>query len=253
MRWWESIVVAFSMYSKIPMPQIKWTKENMRYTLCFFPLVGAAIGAVMWLWCLAAQALDVGSVLRAAVYVLIPVLISGGLHLDGLLDTADALSSWQTQERRLEILKDSHAGAFAVITGCAYFLALFGIWTEADTESVAVLGLGFILSRALNGYGICTFPCAKGSGLAAAFSEAADRRRCRICLIIEAAVCIVGMIFLDWRRGILAAAAAILVCVLCRRMALRKFGGITGDIQGFFLQMCELAMAYAVVFCSMME
>ena len=55
--------------------------------------------------------------------VLIPVLVTGGIHLDGLLDTADALSSWQTRERRLEILKDSHAGAFAIIVCCGYFLA----------------------------------------------------------------------------------------------------------------------------------
>lgn len=246
-KWFESAAVAFSMYSKIPMPQVKWTKENMRYTLCFFPLVGAVIGAVMWLWFLAAQALGFGSTFTSVGYVLIPVLISGGIHLDGLLDTADALSSWQTKERRLEILKDSHAGAFAIIVCCGYFLAAFGIWTEADAVSVMVLGLGFVLSRALNGFGICTFPCAKGSGLAATFSDAADRKRCRICLVIEAAICIAGMIFIDWQRGILAAAAAIIVCLLCRRMAVKKFGGITGDIQGFSLQMCELAMAYAVI------
>ncbi len=49
--------------------------------------------------------------LRASVAVLIPVLVTGGIHLDGLLDTADALSSWQTRERRLEILKDSPRGS----------------------------------------------------------------------------------------------------------------------------------------------
>ncbi|MCD8365737.1 MAG: adenosylcobinamide-GDP ribazoletransferase [Clostridiales bacterium] len=247
MRWLESIAAAFAMYSGIPVPQVKWTKENMRYALCFFPLVGAVIGVLVWLWCLAAQTLGVGSSLRSAVCVLIPVLVSGGIHLDGLLDTADALSSWQTNERRLEILKDPHAGAFAVIAGCAYFLAAFGIWSEADVMSAAVLGWGFALSRALSGFGICSFPCAKESGLAAAFAGAADRRRCRICLMAEAAACVLGMAYLDWQRAILAAAAAILVCLLCRRMALRRFGGITGDIQGFFLQICELVMAYAVI------
>ena len=56
------------------------------------------------------------------VFVLIPpVLVTGGIHLDGFLDTADALSSWQPWEKKLEILKDSHAGAFAIIMGCAYF------------------------------------------------------------------------------------------------------------------------------------
>ncbi|MCD7922945.1 MAG: adenosylcobinamide-GDP ribazoletransferase [Clostridiales bacterium] len=247
MKWLENMIVAFSLYSKIPMPQVRWTEQNMRYALCFFPLVGVVIGAVIWLWSLAAEALGIGSLLRAAVFVLIPVVISGGIHLDGLLDTADALGSWQTEERRLEILKDSHAGAFAVIVCCGYFLAATGIWSEAEPASVMTLGICFALSRALSGFGICTFPCAKDSGLAASFSSAADRKKCRICLAVEAAVCICAVIFLDWRRGIPAAAAAVITCLLCRRMALRKFGGITGDIQGFFLQVCELAMAYAVI------
>ena len=188
-----------------------------------------------------------GTVLSTAVFVLIPVAVSGGIHLDGLLDTADALSSWQTRERRLEILKDSHAGAFAIIVCCSYFLAAFAVWSEADAGSVQILTLGFVLSRALSGFGICTFPCAKNTGLAATFANAADRKKARVCLLLEAAACMAAMIWLDWRRGIAAAAAAVIVCVLCRRMALKKFGGITGDIQGFFLQVCELAMAAVLV------
>ena len=52
----------------------------------------------------------------AVALVLVPVIVTGGIHVDGLLDTSDALSSWRDREKRLEILKDSHAGAFAVIT-----------------------------------------------------------------------------------------------------------------------------------------
>lgn len=247
MKWLESLIVALSMYSKIPMPHIEWTKQNMRYALCFFPAVGAAVGVVLWLWFQVSAFLSVGSILRTAILVLIPVLVTGGIHLDGLLDTADALSSWQTKERRLEILKDSHAGAFAVIICCSYFLAAFGIWSEADMDSVVVLGIGFILSRALSGFGISTFPCAKNSGLAATFADAADQVKCRGILLIEAGASIFLMVLYDRKRGLLAAAAAIIVCLLCRRMAMRKFGGITGDIQGFFLQVCELAMAFAVI------
>lgn len=247
MKWLENLIVALAMYSKIPMPHIEWTKENMRYALCFFPVVGIAVGAVVRLWFDLSLLAGAGIILRTAVLVLIPVLITGGIHLDGLLDTADALSSWQTKERRLEILKDSHAGAFAIIVCCCYFLAAFGIWSEADVDSIAVLSLGFILSRALSGFGISTFPCAKNSGLAASFANAADKVKCRCILLAESAACIILMLLYDWRRGILAAAAAVLVCFFCRRMAGVKFGGITGDIQGFFLQLSELAMAYAVI------
>ncbi len=247
MRWIESVIVAFSMYSKIPMPHIEWTKQNMRYTMCFFPLVGAVIGFLMWLWCRICGLIMPGSILRGAVFVLIPVIVTGGIHLDGLLDTADALSSWQPREKRLEILKDSHAGAFAVIACCGYFLAAFGIWSEAAERAVMVLGIGFILSRALSAFGVCTFPLAKDSGLAAAFSDAAGKERCRLVLILEAAACVAGMLVLSRPLGLACAVSAVAVCFFCRQMAVRKFGGITGDIQGFFLQMCELVMAFAVI------
>ena len=185
--------------------------------------------------------------LQAAVAVLIPVLVTGGIHLDGFLDTSDALSSWQTTERRLEILKDPHTGAFAIIACCSYFLAAFGIWTEAKLLDIGILGIGFILSRTLSGFGVCKFPCAKKSGFAATFAEAADRKRCTIVLIIEMILCMAAMIWLDPLRGAFACAAAVLVCLGCRHLSMQKFGGITGDTQGFFLQVCELVMAFVVI------
>ena len=117
-RIWTSFKIAFAMYSKIPMPRVDWEKENMRYMMCFFPFVGTVIGALMVGWSFLSGKLGVGDSLRSVIYVLIPVLVTGGIHLDGLLDTADALSSWQPREKKLEILKDSHAGAFAILMGC---------------------------------------------------------------------------------------------------------------------------------------
>ena len=66
-------------------------------------------------------------------------MVTGGVHVDGLLDTSDALSSWQERERRLEILKDSHAGAFAVITACAFFLIWYGAYSQLWTDRRALL------------------------------------------------------------------------------------------------------------------
>ena len=118
---WNSFKIAFAMFSKIPMPQADWSEENMRYMLCFFPFVGAAVGVVMlgmeWL----CRYFGMSNGFIAVALVLVSVIVTGGIHVDGLLDTSDALSSWRDREKRLEILKDSHAGAFAVITACVYF------------------------------------------------------------------------------------------------------------------------------------
>ena len=134
---WNSFIVAFSMYSKIPMPRADWTRENMKYSMCFFPWVGLVIGALEFGWFHLAVWLGFGTIFRTAVLVLIPVLVTGGIHLDGLLDTADAMSSWREKERRLEILKDSHAGAFAVIIGLCYFVICFGAASEVTRESTS--------------------------------------------------------------------------------------------------------------------
>lgn len=247
MKLLESMVVAFSMYSKIPMPQIQWKKDNMRFALCFFPVIGVLIGALICLWGCVSRMLPFGNLFTGAVFVLIPVLVTGGIHLDGLLDTADALSSWQTRERRLEILKDSHAGAFAIIVCGAYFIMSLGIWSEVQLSGLPVLAAGFVLSRSLSGFGIAAFPCAKDSGLARTFADGADRKKCRGILFLEAAAATALMIWFQPGTGLLGAAAGWLVFLACRRMCMKKFGGITGDTQGFFLQMCELIMAMAVI------
>ena len=115
MRIIKSFFIAFSMYSKIPMPQFEWKDEDIRYALCFFPWVGTVIGVLWYLWKWICARFGVGTLCYTVVGTAIPILITGGFHVDGFLDTCDALHSYQPRERKLEILKDSHIGAFAVI------------------------------------------------------------------------------------------------------------------------------------------
>ena len=82
-----------------------------------------------------------------------------------LLDTSDALHSYQPRERKLEILKDSHAGAFAIITAVVYFLFYLGVYSEMTLKALPVVCIGFVLSRAMGGFSIAAFPMAKNTGL----------------------------------------------------------------------------------------
>lgn len=233
------------------MPRADWEKENMKYAMCFFPWVGAVIGVCVYLWGRFAGNIPVGSILYAAVLTLIPIFITGGIHLDGLLDTADALSSWQTRERRLEILKDSHTGAFAIITCCMYFIAYFGFSSELfemqKIEGIGVIAIGFFLSRCLSGFSVTAFPCAKDSGLAATFANGADKKRAGKVLIAEGILAIAVMIWVSIPLGIAALVAALLTFWWYHHMSVEKFGGITGDLAGCFLQVCELMILVAVV------
>lgn len=241
-------VIAFSMYSRVPMPRVEWSRENMRFLFCFFPLVGAVIGLLLYLWArFGAPILGEGN-LSAAISVLIPILVTGGIHMDGFFDTADALGSHRPAEEKLAILKDSHAGAFAVLAGLCYFLLAFGAYSQVEGRWIPVLSVGFVLSRALSGLSVVTFRKATDSGLAATFADASQKRTVGITMGVYILACFVLMALLGGVRGVICFAAAIIVFGYYRFMAYRQFGGITGDLAGFFLQVCELAMALVMAF-----
>ena len=122
------ILIAFSMFSAIPVPQVPWNARNMRFTLCAFPLVGAVIGLACVLWVRLCAWMNLPSLLPGAGLCLFPVMLSGGIHLDGYADTWDALASHGDVETRQKILKDPHMGAFAVIRLCMFFVAYFALW-----------------------------------------------------------------------------------------------------------------------------
>lgn len=243
----HSLIIAFSMYSKIPMPKTDWSEKNMKYVMCFFPLVGVVIGGFILLWSYIGTILQLSRVFQAIVMILIPLMITGGIHMDGLLDTADALSSYQPREKKLEILKDPNTGAFAVITCVGYFFLSFGVWYEASLSVLPLLVLTFILSRSLSGLSIVTFSLAKTSGLAAAFSNQAKRKITRIALTVYVLLCSSLMLYLNWRIGLISILSALGVFCYYHHIAYKEFGGITGDLAGYFLQLCELVMAVSIV------
>ena len=246
----KSMLIAFSMYSKIPVPKTEWSDKSMRYTMCFFPLVGVVIGVLMYAAGTLILMADIKPVLKAAVMTVIPVTLTGGIHLDGFLDTMDAIGSWAPKEKRLEILKDSNSGAFAVIGGCVYFVLSLGIWSEMSFDMLKSAVPVFVLSRALSGLSVVSFPMAKNTGLAAMFSNAAHKRRVRIVMllwIVLTAACMVAINPLTGAAAVLCAAA---VFAYYYFMSKKNFGGITGDLAGYFLQVCELVcIAACMIMC----
>lgn len=236
----QSLVIAFAMYSKIPMPKVDWNEKNMKYALCFFPLVGAVIGGLVYGWTLLSlHVVDPENILRSIIYVMIPIFVTGGIHMDGYLDTCDAKCSYADKEKRLEIMKDPHAGAFAIIWGIVIIALQIGGYSAISEKYIIGVCLGFVLSRTLSGLSVILFPNAKKTGLATAFKESADSRVAGIVLICE----LVGISVLMFLLLGIAAGIVILVILLFfgyyYHMCLRDFGGVTGDLAGWFLTISE--------------
>lgn len=245
----NSLAAAFSMYSILPMPHIRWEEKNIRHALCFFPLVGAVISGVLFAWydvCLWRQ---VPSPLFASVSAAIPIVLSGGIHMDGFCDTCDALFSRRGKEEKLRILKDSTCGSFAVIGAVLLLLLTYGAWQGIYVSGKKAGGwlLLFVLSRCLSGLSITVFPCAPASSLAALFSKAAARGT-RAALMVSACFVTALMCFLSSWQAVPTLACLFLFWGWYVHMSRKEFGGITGDLAGFFLQGGETLalLAYAL-------
>lgn len=239
--------IAISTYSILPAPRVEWRSENMRSSICFLPIVGIFIGGALILWQWFCLALKAEAVLFAAVAMIVPLMLTGGIHMDGFMDTADALCSHQPKERKLEIMKDSHVGAFAVIWCASYLLLCFGLyWSLYQGTVIGVASVGFILSRALCTLSALTLPNARNGGMLFAFTEHVKGRRVVAAMLALSVVCSGAMIFLGFWPGLCGVAACAIAFWGYRRMAKRQFGGVTGDTSGFFIQLCELCMLFGV-------
>lgn len=244
-----SVAMAFSMFSKIPVPMVEWKRENMKYMLCALPLVGAAIALALCVWYGLCQWLAVGSVLYAVGLTLLPVGISGGIHMDGFCDTVDALSSHALPERKREILKDSHAGAFAIIYASAYLLLYAGLCTELERSwrAVVIVGVQHVFARALGGLAGVAFPGSSSEGLLAAFRDGAGKKAA-LLLTLWCAVCAGGLIALSPVSGVVCALAGGGLLWDLRRMSQREFGGMSGDLAGYLMTLAEVVLLACFIF-----
>ncbi len=243
----NSFIIAFSMYSKIPMPQCEWKEENMSYAMVFWPWVGAVIGLLVYGWSCFGSLISLNQIFYVIILVMISVLVTGGIHLDGFLDTTDAMSSWQTRERRLEILKDSNSGAFAVIHCSVYFLLMVAAYSQLSKDIIPVVGLGFMLSRTMSAYAIVSFKKAKKDGSVAALSRGASTKTVQKIMLIYWIFLALLMILVNPAYGLAALLGAFIVFAYYHYMAMKYFGGTTGDLAGWFLSACELVMPMACV------
>ena len=247
---WNGILVAFSLYSALPVPQVVWEKSTMRLALCFLPCIGIGIGLLEWGWFYLAGILGVTEFLYAVVAMLLPVAVTGGIHLDGLTDTCDALCSYADREKKLEILKDPHVGAFGVLwqTICLLLTAALFAQLYATSSQFPLVCFGYVAARALGGRAIVALPCAKNSGLAHLFADQADKKIVQWVLSIVWVLCCLGMILLRPVWGAIFGILSLIWVRAHRTICLRIFGGITGDLAGFLITTTELlALAVAAI------
>ncbi len=242
------------MYSKIPMPQFEWKEDDMKYMLCFFPWIGAVIGVLLWLWYELCHNFNIGSICYVLISALIPLAVTGGFHVDGFMDTMDAFHSYQPKDKKLEILKDSHIGAFAVIMLIAYGLLYVGAFSEIkSSEILTVFCCGFFLARCLSGISVVTFKSAKNNGLLLLFADTAHKKVVKTSLYAQLILCVILMLSISFWTGIVVVVAALCSFIYYYYKSKKELGGITGDTAGYFVTVCECSMAVAAALVSVIS
>ncbi len=251
----ETIAVAFAMFSKIPVPNFEWNDKNRKYAMLAFPLIGVVLGALWSGASILFDRLGMPYLIAGALLTGLPLLVTGGIHLDGYLDTSDALASHAPKEKKLEIMADPHTGAFAVLHAVVYLILWFAAATTLQAHATfwprLLAGLIFVLSRTLSGLAVATFPMAKDTGLVKSFADEADKKKVRNGLVVYLFLLLAALLLLDLRTETMPAAIIVFGVAMTlygwyRYVANKHFGGITGDLAGWFLSRCELWALIAV-------
>jgi adenosylcobinamide-GDP ribazoletransferase len=236
-NWWGPLWPlgeALRFLTIIPIPGMPpMSEQSIARAIPVFPLAGAVIGALLVGLGLACGALWDAWV-RAVVIVVGWGIVTSGLHLDGLSDTFDAVMSWRTRERKLEIMRDSRIGAMGALALIAV-LALKIAWVHAAGEGwLHAVWLAPALGRWADIYGIFRFPPAREGGLGREFQARARRSDFAIAtaLTVGLALALAGP------RGLLALALVWGISNGLARWWTRDLGGLTGDTYG---ALCEIA------------
>ncbi|UQI29794.1 adenosylcobinamide-GDP ribazoletransferase [Pseudomonas bijieensis] len=235
---WIALQFLSSLPVRLPgMPE----PEQLGRSLLFYPLVGLVFGGLLWV--LDSLLMGAPLLLHAALLLAAWVLLSGGLHLDGLADSADAwLGGFGDRERTLLIMKDPRSGPIAVVTLVVVLLlkwaALVALIEQEQALAlliVPMLGRGALLGLFL------TTPYVRAGGLGQALADHLPRRSGWQVLSACALAC---LLLLGW-AGLWALGVATLVFVGLRRMMLRRLQGCTGDTAGALLELLETAVLVA--------
>jgi len=212
----------------------------------WYPAVGIALGGTGWGAYTALHRIA-PPLLAAALVVGMLEALTRGLHMDGLMDTADGLLSGKPRERALEIMKDSRVGAMGVLAAVLQVvLKVVALGSLAPANAAVPLLAGWSAARVLPAVDVYVWPYARSAGTAEAFTR--QRTKGPVALAIgllvgELALVGVMAVFLGaagtWYAGPTIATVAIASPVLFQRSVAHRLGGLTGDTYGMGIEMAE--------------
>ena len=239
-RWISGFFASVGMYSIFPTPKIEWNDATAPLLIPCFPLVGLLIGGVWYAAAWIVLPFSIPNSLKAVVLALLPMVLSGFLHVDGYMDTSDAILSRRPLEEKRRILKDSHVGAFGVIMLSVCLLILYASASAAaEWESPSALLIWIpVLSRCICGILVVTVRPMSETGYVVYYQQHLKPVH-RIWMLFLALagwgsgwwMCGFQAV---WVLGVLTVSGLLTAWTVCSQL-----GGISGDLSGCVLTVAE--------------
>ncbi|WP_044022160.1 adenosylcobinamide-GDP ribazoletransferase [Bacillus sp. SG-1] len=248
------LLINFQFFSIVPIPlTINTDRTIIRRAVMTFPIFGLILGAVNGvIFSLLNECTLLSSLALSFIIWVIPIVLTGGIHLDGWMDTSDAYFSYQDKEKRLEIMKDPRAGAFAVLSLLILLAARFLFIYESILHNIYaaafIVGLIPFFSRTLMGILMVLSVTAKEEGMAFYFKKHTEPRLLLFYLLpMSIAACGVLMFLPDILFLYLMFTVLILLAAIwIKQKTVQQFGGMTGDTLGASVEGIEVILWMAV-------
>ncbi|MDD3854896.1 MAG: adenosylcobinamide-GDP ribazoletransferase [Sulfurimonas sp.] len=233
----KGFALAISMLTTVPMFKIHdFYKGINGYAVMFYPLVGFILGSILWgLHSLLNSYVD--STHLAVIIFALWILLTGALHLDGFSDTMDGL--YVSKERALEVMKDPHVGGMGMIMSVTFLILKAS--SLATLEAFYLLPLVLMLSRLNAVLAIFFYPYISQNGMGALAKEEFTKTQMLITLFYS-------FLALLLYNKLLLLVSALLVLLVIKSFFIKRYGGFTGDIYGFTIEISELIILNILLF-----
>lgn len=229
----KGLILLLQFFSRIPINiNVDFNEKNLKYSVFFLPLVGAIIGGlgglVYYLLC------PYNKLIASFLALLTTIIITGGLHIDGLSDTFDGFMSNRNKEKTLEIMRDSRIGAFGVLS--VFLLLIFKLILIMSIEEVPLaMLLSFANSRLVISWIIAYKKTARPDGLGKMFNNSNPKK----LIIISTIIYISILTFLNIKY-IIPLVVTFLMAEYVSHVAYKKIDGLTGDVYGAIIELGDL-------------
>ncbi|MDH7578782.1 MAG: adenosylcobinamide-GDP ribazoletransferase [Bacillota bacterium] len=227
---------AITFLTRLPLPVKKNPqREDFAASVNYFPLVGLVIGGLLGgSWFLFKMTFP--AIINGALLLSLHVIITGGLHLDGFMDTLDGLLGGKEREERLNIMRDSRVGAFGVLGAFLLLLIKFSIYTQLNLDLLPILVLAPVLGRQVIVWALISYPYARQQGLGNLFNIYGDLRKFAVTTGMTLFISIIFFKIPGLAIFLLTGIFTFILAKSCDRL----LGGLTGDTYGAFCELTEV-------------